>query len=107
MHRFIIYIIFQPGQAAVAEIFWSELLQVWVENGGSFNAYPTGHSAEIVKRVIDVEWALHERHARLNPSLVENMRLQQKRADEWRKALKWDDGAAEHDNVDEGEEDCM
>ena len=39
MHQFIIYLIFRPRQAAIAEIFCSGLLQVWVENGGGFNAY--------------------------------------------------------------------
>jgi hypothetical protein len=38
MHQFIIYLIFRPAQAAIAEIFCSGLLQVWVENGGGFNA---------------------------------------------------------------------
>ena len=65
MHRFIVYLIVQPGQAAVAEMFSSELLQVWVENGGGFNVYPARHSAKIVRRVSDSEWALHERHGRL------------------------------------------
>jgi hypothetical protein len=39
IHQFIIYLIFRPRQAAIAEIFCSRLLQVWVENGGGFNAY--------------------------------------------------------------------
>ncbi|KAI1668675.1 hypothetical protein A1F97_08870 [Pyrenophora tritici-repentis] len=112
MHQFIIYLIFQPDQAAIAEIFCSGLLQVWVENGGGFNAYPAGRSVESARRVSDVEWGLHEKHARLKSLLVENLRLQQQRAGEWRKALEWDDGAAEDEeaatkSVDQVEEDCM
>jgi hypothetical protein len=107
MHQFIIYLIFRPSQAAIAEIFCSGLLQVWVENGGGFNAYPAGLSVATAKRVSDVEWAVHERRIREASPVIENMRLQQQRADEWRRALEWGDestdgcemrgGAAEED----------
>ncbi|CAE7026809.1 hypothetical protein PTTW11_04139 [Pyrenophora teres f. teres] len=82
MHQFIIYLIFKPDQAAIVEIFCSGLLQVWAENGGGFNAYPTGRSVESARRLSDVEWSLHARHARLESSLIENLRLQQQRAEE-------------------------
>lgn len=112
MHQFIIYLIFQPRQAAIAEIFCSGLLQVWVENGGGFNAYPAGRSVESARRVSDVEWTLHEKHVRAESSLIENMRLQQQRADEWRRALVWDGSDAENGDVatqctDQDEDDCM
>jgi hypothetical protein len=95
MHQFIIYLIFRPSQAAIAEIFCSGLLQVWVENGGGFNAYPAGRSVATAKRVSDVEWAGHERRTREESPVVENMRMQQQRADEWRRAMEWGDGTAE------------
>ncbi|RMZ70069.1 1114670KZM18619.1 methyltransferase [Pyrenophora seminiperda CCB06] len=108
MHQFIIYLIFQQSQAAIAEIFCSGLLQVWVENGGGFNAYPAGLSVESSRRVSGDQWTLHERHARLESFLVDNMRLQQQRADEWRKALEWDGGAvAAKETADKDEDDCI
>jgi hypothetical protein len=74
MHQFIIYLIFQPSQAAIAEIFCSGLLQVWVENGGGFNAYPAGRSVATARRVSEGEWASHERWARQMSPVDENMR---------------------------------
>jgi hypothetical protein len=59
MHQFIIYLIFRSTQAAIAEIFCSGLLQVWVENGGGFNAYVLAFTIRI------------SREARLTTGLVE------------------------------------
>ncbi len=42
MHPFTIYLILQPKEAAIAEIFCSGLLQLWIQNGGGFNYYPAG-----------------------------------------------------------------
>jgi len=88
MHQFIIYLIFRPTQAAIAEIFCSGLLQVWVENGGGFNAYPAGRSVATAHRVSAGEWATHERWVRQSSPVDENMRLQRQRAEEWSKALE-------------------
>ncbi|KAF1942240.1 hypothetical protein EJ02DRAFT_178305 [Clathrospora elynae] len=112
MHQFIIYLIFRPNQAAIAEIFCSGLLQVWVENGGGFNAYPAGRSVATARRVSTDEWVVHERRTRQESPVLENMRQQQHRADEWRKALEWDEEAvADSDmtepSVDENEYDCI
>ncbi|KAH7385329.1 hypothetical protein DE146DRAFT_198165 [Phaeosphaeria sp. MPI-PUGE-AT-0046c] len=90
MHQFIIYLIFRPEQAAIAEIFCSGLLQVWVDNGGGFNAYPAGRSVATAKRVSSHEWEMHERWVRQMSPIEENMRAQKARADEWVKALEWE-----------------
>jgi hypothetical protein len=92
MHPFIIYLIFRPEQAAIAEIFFSGLLQVWVEDGVGFNGYPAGRSVSSVKKVTDLEWASYERDSRLHSPLIENLKMQQLRADEWRQALEWTHG---------------
>jgi hypothetical protein len=113
MHQFIVYLIFRPSQAAIAEIFCSGLLQVWVEHGGGFNAYPAGLSVATAKRVSGDEWAAHERRARDESPVIENMKMQQQKADEWRRALEWGDGAAEDCEMrgssaeEEGEDNCM
>jgi hypothetical protein len=91
MHQFIIYLIFRPTQAAIAEVFCSGLLQVWVENGGGFNAYPAGRSVATARRVSESEWSAHERWVRQGSPVEDNMRIQRERADEWRKALDWED----------------
>ncbi|KAF2127501.1 hypothetical protein P153DRAFT_319747, partial [Dothidotthia symphoricarpi CBS 119687] len=44
MHQFVVCAVFRPRAAAVAEMFCSALLQVWVEGGGGFNAAPAGRS---------------------------------------------------------------
>ncbi|KAF2821063.1 hypothetical protein CC86DRAFT_411371 [Ophiobolus disseminans] len=90
MHQFIIYLIFRPNQAAIAEILCSGLLQVWVDNGGGFNAYPAGRSVATARRVSAGEWATHESWVRQGSPVVENMRLQRERAEEWRRALDWE-----------------
>ncbi|ORY18920.1 hypothetical protein BCR34DRAFT_595754 [Clohesyomyces aquaticus] len=59
MHQFIIYLIFKPQQAEIAEMFCSGLLQVWVDNGGGFNHYPAGLSNASASRVTDREWDEH------------------------------------------------
>jgi hypothetical protein len=111
MHQFIIYLIFRPSQAAIAEIFCSGLLQVWVENGGGFNAYPAGRSVATARRVSEGEWASHERWVRQMSPVDENMRVQRERAEEWRRALVWDgsvvvgSGTVEDRAEDGGDED--
>jgi hypothetical protein len=111
MHQFIIYLIFRPSQTAIAEIFCSGLLQVWVENGGGFNAYPAGRSVATARRVSEGEWASHESWARQMSLVDENMRVQRERAEEWRRALAWDgsvvvgEGTVEGGEEDGGDED--
>jgi hypothetical protein len=104
MHQFIIYLIFQPSQAAIAEIFCSGLLQVWVENGGGFNAYPAGRSVATARRVSEGEWASHERWARQMSPVDENMRVQREHAEEWRRALVWDGSVVAGEEIVEGGE---
>jgi hypothetical protein len=89
MRQYIIYLIFRPAQAAMAEIFCSGLLQVWVENGGGFNAYPAGRSVATARRVSLEKWSAHETWVRQQSPVDANMRLQQERAEEWNKALEW------------------
>jgi hypothetical protein len=111
MHQFIIYLIFRPTQAAIAEIFCSGLLQVWVENGGGFNAYPAGRSVATARRVSAGDWAAHETWVRQILRVNENMRLQIERAREWRQALRWEtkavmDGETTESGVEhDGDED--
>lgn len=99
MHQFIIYLIFRPTQAAIAEIFCSGLLQVWVDNGGGFNAYPAGRSVVTARRVSASDWATHERRARRDSPLDENMRSQRERAEEWRRALEWENAVDEDEDM--------
>lgn len=98
MHQFIMYLIFRPEQAAIAEIFCSGLLQVWVDGGGGFNAHPAGLSVATVRRVSSGEWAEHERSTRELSPVEENMRVQKDRAAEWIEALNWED-SLEQDKV--------
>ncbi|KAH7371334.1 hypothetical protein BKA66DRAFT_469602 [Pyrenochaeta sp. MPI-SDFR-AT-0127] len=90
MHQFIIYLIFRPSQAALAEIFCSRLLQVWIDNGGGFNTYPAGCSVATSRRLSSGEWKNHETWVRRNSPMVENMRMLNNKADEWRRALEWE-----------------
>jgi hypothetical protein len=94
MHQFIVYLIFRPTQAAIAEIFCSGLLQVWVENGGGFNAYPAGRSVATARRLSAGDWSAHEGWVREMSPVDENMRVQRERAREWRDALEWEPAVA-------------
>lgn len=76
MHQFVIYLIFRPNQASIAEIFCSGLLQVWVEDGGGLNAYPAGRSVASVRRLSQRQWAAHEEWIKENTKLNENMAIQ-------------------------------
>jgi hypothetical protein len=105
MHQFIIYLIFRPTQAAIAEIFCSGLLQVWVENGGGFNAYPAGRSVATARKVSEGEWKEHEEWVRRMSLVDENMRVQRERAEEWWRALMWDSEVVDEGAVDEIGED--
>lgn len=82
MHQFIIYLIFRPTQAEIAEIFCSGLLQVWVDEGGGFNHYPAGRSNRSARGVRDEQWRAHDRFARENSRLLENVRAQRLMAEE-------------------------
>lgn len=90
MHQFIIYLIFRPTQAAIAEIFCSSLLQVWTENGGGFNAYPAGRSVASARRMSVDDWRTHENWVKHASPVAENMRAQKDFADEWSEALDWE-----------------
>jgi hypothetical protein len=111
MHQFIIYLIFRPTQAAIAEVFCSGLLQVWVDNGGGFNAYPAGRSVATARRVSAGDWAKSETWVRQMSSVDENMKMQIERAKEWRETLEWestaviDEGLAERGVDKDGDED--
>jgi hypothetical protein len=105
MHQFIIYLIFRPTQAAIAEIFCSGLLQVWVENGGGFNAYPAGRSVATARRVSEGEWKEHEGWVRQMSPVDVNMMVQREHAEEWRRALMWDGEMVKEGTVDEVGED--
>jgi hypothetical protein len=110
MHQFIVYLIFREEQARIAEIFISGLLQVWVKDGGGFNAYQAGHSASTAGRVSDEEWASHERNTKLYSPMMENIRQQQLRADEWRRVLESTSANRVDGNMRGGsadEEECM
>lgn len=91
MHPFIIYLIFHPAQAAIAEIFCSALLQAWVDDGGGFNAYPAGRSVASAARVGRREWEGGGRWVREVSGLVGRMRFLTARAEEWREALRWEE----------------
>ncbi|KAL6708079.1 hypothetical protein ACN47E_003513 [Coniothyrium glycines] len=102
LHQFIIYLIFRPSQAAIAEIFCSGLLQVWVEGGGGFNAYPAGRSVSTARRVNAGEWEAHEAWVRETSAVEGCMRGQRERAEEWLRALRLSE-AAFVDEEGEGE----
>lgn len=106
MHQFIIYLIFRPTQAAIAEIFCSGLLQVWVDNGGGFNACPAGRSVSSVKSVGEGTWEEHERWVREGSPVDENMRVQRERAGEWVKALE-EEGEGEGREKEKEKEDVV
>jgi hypothetical protein len=104
MHQYIIFLIFRPEQAAIAEIFCSGLLQVWVDGGGGFNAYPAGLSVATAGQVRDAEWAVYEGWVREESGVVENMRVQRGRAEEWLRALEWEGECVEEEEEEEMEE---
>lgn len=89
-HRYIFYLIVRPGQAAIAEIFCSGLLQCWADLGG-FNAYPAGRSVASSKRVRSGEWEKYLDLAREMSPLEGNMKVLKERAENWRQALEWED----------------
>ncbi|KAF3048377.1 hypothetical protein E8E12_011743 [Didymella heteroderae] len=88
LHQCVIYLIFRPSQAAIAEIFCSGLLQCWVHLGG-FNAYPAGRSIASSLRVQMGEWDKHMNTAKETGLLEGNMQILRERAEIWRKALEW------------------
>ncbi|KAJ4377147.1 hypothetical protein N0V86_006588 [Didymella sp. IMI 355093] len=90
MHQFIAYLIFQPSQAAIAEIFCSGLLQCWVEEGG-FNAHPAGRSVASSQRVATEAWEAFSSMAKSLGPLKGNMQVLRDRAEIWRNALDWKD----------------
>ncbi|KAF1913074.1 hypothetical protein BDU57DRAFT_521762 [Ampelomyces quisqualis] len=111
MHQFIICLIFRPQQAAIAEIFCSGLLQVWVDDGGGFNAYPAGRSVATAGRVSAEEWEGYGRWVRRHSGLEGNLRVQREKSDEWRRALDGESGVDVEmlegldSGVDDGQED--
>jgi hypothetical protein len=82
LHQFIIYLIFRPSQAEIAEIFCSGLLQVWVDNGGGFNHYPAGRSNASARRVAGEKWRDFENHVRTSTKIIQNVSGQRERVEE-------------------------
>lgn len=100
MHQFIIYLIFRPNQAAIAETFCSGLLQVWVDNGGGFNAHPAGISVASAKKVSAEKWEEHERLVRETSPLDSKIEAQREKASQWREALEWETGEVDEEMAD-------
>lgn len=100
MHQFIIYLMFRPNQAAIAEIFCSGLLQVWVGNGGGFNAHPAGLSVASARNVSAEDWGEHEKWVRETSKLEKKIEEQKEKVDEWREALEWEAVEAGEDMLD-------
>ena len=112
MHQFIIYLIFRPQQAAIAEIFCSGLLQVWTEGGGGLNAYPAGRSVASARRVNFQQWEEHEQWVMENTDMIQNWMIQRERLEGdvmgldretekiWREAMDSESG----DNGDDPED---
>lgn len=103
MHQYIIYLIFRPNQAAIAEIFCSGLLQCWVDLGG-FNAYPAGRSVASSQQVRPRQWDSYLSLVREMSPLVRNMQALKERARIWQQALQWEDETKDAGIVDEGSE---
>ncbi|KAF1926898.1 uncharacterized protein M421DRAFT_102033 [Didymella exigua CBS 183.55] len=99
MHQHIIYLIFRPRQAAIAEIFCSGLLQCWVEGGG-FNAFPAGRSVASSWKVASEEWEDHMKIAREVGLFEGKMRVLKERAVAWNKALDWKGDGEEMNAMD-------
>lgn len=89
-HRYIFYLIVRPGQATIAEIFCSGLLQCWADLGG-FSAYLAGRSVASSKRVRSGEWEKYLDLAMEMSPLEGNMKVLKERAENWRQALEWED----------------
>ncbi|KAL5454248.1 hypothetical protein PMIN06_005080 [Paraphaeosphaeria minitans] len=79
MQPFIVSLLFRPQQAAIAEIFISGLMQVWVDGGGGLNAYPAGRSVASAWRVDGERWAEHEAWVWENTGVERNLRVQRER----------------------------
>lgn len=109
MRPYIIYLIFRQQQAAVAEIFVSGLLQVWIEEGGGLNAYPAGRSVASARRVSGVQWADHERWVSENTDIVLNLEMQRQRLEsdvlqlDWRSEEAWRE-ALGSENEEDGDD---
>lgn len=82
MRQFIIYLIFRPSQAEIAEMFCSGLLQVWIDNGGGFNHYPAGRSNRSAREVSRGRWAEFEEYAKGSTELVGNVRAQREKVED-------------------------
>lgn len=93
MHQYVIYLIFRPQQAEIAEIFVSGLLSVWVEGGGGFNHYPAGRSCRSAREVTREAWDECRRFAVEEAGMVEKLGLQMERFLEKKKGGK-EDGEA-------------
>jgi hypothetical protein len=106
MRGFIVYLIFRPQQAAIAEVLCSALMQVWVDEGGGFNAYPAGRSVATARRVGAGEWEAHARWVREGSGVVRVMGKMRGRAEEWRRALEWEEEEEEKEEkeVEDGKE---
>lgn len=97
--QFVVFLVFRPAQAALAEIVVSALLQAWVEGGG-LNAFPAGRSVASVRRVGRGDWVRFGGWARRG-GLGERMGGLVGRAEVWRGALRWE---GEVEGGREGEE---
>ncbi|USP75658.1 hypothetical protein yc1106_02932 [Curvularia clavata] len=105
MHPFIIFLLFRARQAVMAEILCSGLLQVWVDGGGGFNAWPAGRSVSSATRVRREDWRGFERCVVRGSEIVETLRAQKQRAEEWWRALDSEEVCVEEMEEDDDAED--
>lgn len=54
----VVYLIWLPEQAEIAEIGLTKLLEGYTHNAGGFNSYPTGFSTISAHKVKEREWGM-------------------------------------------------
>lgn len=74
---------------------------MWVDDGGGFNAYPAGRSVATAQKVSAGEWIVHEKWIRELSPVEKTMRMQRRRAEEWRSALDLEIVAVVDDEIRE------
>lgn len=72
MAQFVVFLIFQPAMASVAEILWTRLGNGYTSSGGGFSHYLAGRSYHSALKVTQAQWAEFADRASRYPPFVAN-----------------------------------
>ncbi|KAI9747334.1 MAG: hypothetical protein M1835_002145 [Candelina submexicana] len=81
IEQFVIFHIFSPHQAVIAEIMFTRLAQGYIKNGGGFSHYLAGRSNHSAQHISELDWAKFRKEVYEKTAIGDAIARESKRLD--------------------------